>query len=56
MSGCNIIAGEERERCGPFRVECPRCEAKPGFACRKPSGQIAYDSHKERRELAVARA
>jgi len=50
------IAGEERDREGPYRVECPRCGARPGFACRKPGGQINYDAHLARREKAGGRA
>ena len=45
------FAGDERTREGPYAVECPRCGAKPGQNCRKPSGQI-NESHKARNERA----
>jgi len=46
-----LRVGEERERVGPFRVECPDCGVRPGMACRKPSGQIYDGVHQARRKL-----
>lgn len=48
--GSKKIAGEEVDRHPPLNVECPYCGAKPGFHCRKPSGQREYGSHRARHD------
>jgi hypothetical protein len=56
MGAYEKLLGEERQMRGAFSVQCPKCGAPPGFACRKPKGKTLYDSHKARRELAYAQA
>jgi hypothetical protein len=56
MGAYNKLPGEERQMRGAFSVQCPKCGAPPGFACRKPQGKVPYDSHKVRRELAYGDA
>ena len=56
MRGFNKVTGGERERYGEFIIDRRRCGAKPGFYCRKPSGQITYDSHKDQRARAKVQA
>ena len=56
MGANKKLPGQEQQMRGAFSVECPKCGAPPGFACRKPKGKGPYDSHKARRELAYSQA
>ena len=56
MGDYEKLAGQEREMRGAFSVQCPKCGAPPGFACRNPKGKSPYDSHKARRERAYGEA
>lgn len=38
----------------PASINCPRCKARPGSRCRRPSGHAAMTLHRERWELAEA--
>lgn len=38
----------------PASIPCPRCKARPGSRCRRPSGHAAMSLHRERWETAEA--
>jgi hypothetical protein len=55
MEDYRILFGEESQRLGPFRVECPCCGVQAGMLCRNPDKTISDGAHKERRDLLVER-